>query len=39
MFWNCPCECDDTESEGFGTSFQFSWIHGAKQQTQSAIPR
>ncbi len=37
VFWNRPQQFDDPQSKGFGTSFQFSWIHGSKLQTQSAI--
>ena len=37
IFWNRPCQLDDTQRKGFGSGFQFSWSHDAKLQTQSAI--
>ena len=37
IFWNRPCKFDDTQGKGFGSSFEFSWVHGASLQPQSAI--
>jgi len=37
IFWNCPRQLDDPQGESFSSGFQFSWSHGAKLQTPSAI--
>ena len=36
-FWNRPRQFNDSQGKGFGSYFEFGWIHATKLQIQSAI--
>jgi hypothetical protein len=37
VFGDRPSQLDDSQGKGFGSEFQFAWIHTPTLQTQSAI--